>query len=136
MKFLNFNTLEDKASITQDQLIQLMNEEDNAKIKNDEVYVSMVHHNFEEKGNLMMVISPIDFYDNKMDRHYKYQANFLGADENLNGRICGVYSSIDIAKFHVDSFYGAKTLSEFEKRENAIAPRIEAIEKTKKERTL
>ena len=136
MKFFNFNTAEDKACIKPEQLAQLLNEEDKAKLSKNEVCVSLVHHNFEENGNLMMVITPIDFYDEKMDRHYKYQANFMSPDENINGRICGVYSGLDVAKFHVDTFYGAKTLSEFDKRAIAIAPRLEAIEDARKQRTL
>lgn len=136
MKFVNFNTIEEKSCITGEQLAMLLVEESKASSSNKEVYVSLVHNNFDEKGNLMMVITPIDFYDDKMDRHYKYQANFLSQDPEIDGRICGVYSDIDVAKFHVETFYGAENMKEFEKRDKDIAPRLEAIENNRKERKL
>lgn len=136
MKFINFRTAEDRACITPEQLAMLLEEESKAAAFNNEVNVALVSTNFENKGNLMMVVTPIDYHDEKMDKYYKYQANFMSQDPEISGKICGMYSNDKLARFHVESFYGANTIAEFDKIESEMAARISEIEKSKREREL
>ena len=135
MKFLNFNTPEDEESITAEQMSALIRAEKQATANGQEIYVSLIHNNFENNGSLLAVIYPIDFYDKNSNVTYKYQANFLYANDKTFASICGMYLNLEIAKFHVETFNGCKTQEEISKKGSEIGPRIEAIEKSILERT-
>lgn len=135
MKFLNFNTPEDEECITKEQMTALIRAEKQAAQNNQEIYVALIHNNFENQGSLLAVITPIDFYDKDFNASYKYQANFLYSTDKSFAGICGMYFNLEIAKFHVETFFGCQTQEEISKKGSEIGPRIEAIEKSLLERT-
>lgn len=135
MKFLNFNTTLDEEAITSQQMTALIRAEKQAAEEGKEIYVALIHNNFENNGSLLAVICPINFYDKQNNATYKYQANFLYANDKSFASICGMYLNLEVAKFHVESFYGCKTQEEISKKGSEIGPRIEAIEKSILERT-
>ena len=129
MKFLNFKSEEDKlTNISTEQMSTLLQTELKANKTGEEIYVSMVHPNFENNGNRLLVINPINFHDHVSNKTYKYESYFLDDKQTSFSGRCGMYLNLDIAKFEADLLYGVQNSTDLAKKKADINNRISNIE--------
>ena len=131
MKFLNFKEQSEKSCITSSQLELLLSAEEKAAEKEGEIFVSLVHKDFDGQGSRLIVIQPVIYFDKDTNSTYKYEAYFLDATCEVTKSFserCGLYLNFDIAKFEADGLYGAQNREELSKRVMELAPRVENVQ--------
>lgn len=137
MKFLNFKDYDDKKCITPTQLTLLLDLEEQASEKKEQIYVSLMHRNFDNSGtSRLIVIIPSDYVSKENQRTYKYQAFYLDGNDVANSLsgICGMYANLDIALFEADLLAGVETSEQLQKKKPELNARIDNIHKALQEK--
>lgn len=121
MKFVNFNTYNEKKSLTSEQMAFLLDCEQHS-LSGKEIHVCLITSNFADTDtNRLAVIVPIRYTASTGDV-YNFQAFTIdGAEKPLEGepfsaRHFGFYRTIKEAIFEAKACYGASTNEEIKFR--------------------